>query len=84
LQAVKEHFATLREWERQRAMNLGIKTFKWRFTGGGPFRCSVADRMNGRVFSYASPPNEGMPGACECDHDYCRYCVAISVVPGFE
>lgn len=84
LSATKDHFSKLAEFERGRALKLGIEEFEWRFGGGGPFPCSVAQRLNGQVFRYDNPPPEGLPKSCICDHDYCRYCFAKSVIPGLD
>ena len=82
LSAIRHHTRTLKEWERQRRIGMGITHFVWRHHGGPP--CSVGARLNGRKFDYRQPPNEGLPGASECDHDYCRYCIAMDIIPGFD
>lgn len=80
--ATRDHFRRLKEWERQKALRLGITQFRWVWAGGRP--CSVAERMNGRVFSYERPPNEGLPGDCVCDLGQCIYCYANSIILGSD
>lgn len=84
LAAVKDYNSKLAEFEKNRCLQIGITRFRWMWSGGGPFPCSVGTRLNGEVFDYREPPPEGLPRSCICDHDYCRYCTAISIVPGFD
>jgi hypothetical protein len=66
---------------RNQATSLGLTEYKW--LAVRPDGCRTAAKNNGKIFRYDSPPPEGHPGECSCDFDYCRYCHANSIVPGF-
>lgn len=63
------------EVQRQRARSLGVVEFFWRTQGDEDVR-DVHQSLADRVFAYADPPSEGLPG----QPVNCR-CWAESVIP---
>lgn len=84
LAAIHDHQMKLAEYHRDRNLATGITRFRWVWAKAGPTPCSVGQKYDGKIFDYNAPPPEGLPGAARCDHDYCRYCFAKAIIPGFE
>lgn len=84
-QRMRTRFAELAEFNRKRAMSVGIKQYKWMAAAPDPaVTCDIGLRNNGKIFSYEAPPPEGHPCEGKCNsEDWCR-CIPRSIVPGFE
>jgi hypothetical protein len=81
--AMRAHFASIAAFNRERAMALGITSYKWLAVDVHGC-CNVAKKNGDKVFSYLEPPPEGHVGEGQCDSpDWCR-CIARPMVPGFS
>jgi hypothetical protein len=80
--AMREHFAEIAAFNRNRSMALGITSYEW-IAMDVHGTCDVAKRNGGRTFRYDTPPPEGhvCEGVCT-SIDWCR-CVSRPIVPGF-
>jgi hypothetical protein len=81
--AMRNHFAAIAAFNRERCVALGIKNYEW-IAMDVHGTCDVARKNGGKVFSYTNPPPEGhvCEGLCNSP-DWCR-CIARSIVPGFD
>jgi hypothetical protein len=77
--ARQQRFREEAAYSRYARLSRGITEYVWVCPAHG--RCDIAERNNGRRFSYLNPPPEGHPGEGECHAgDHCR-CVARPLSP---
>ena len=78
--SMRRHFAAIASFNRKRAVESGIAKYVW-VVSAEP--CDIAERNNGKTFSYLEPPPEGhvCEGLCNAP-DWCR-CYARPIVKGF-
>jgi hypothetical protein len=82
-QAMRDHFARIAAFNRQRRVAMGLTQYRW-LACDVHGTCDVAQRNGGKVFSLVQPPPDGHVGEGRCTSpDWCR-CVAVAVVPGFN
>jgi uncharacterized protein with gpF-like domain len=67
------------EFDRNRALSIGCKSYIWRAAGDGD-TCAECARNNGKRFSYRRRPKIGHPGEHACPMGWCR-CYAEPNVP---
>lgn len=79
--SMRKKFAARAAQSRMAAVRLGITEYQW--LDSGAVACDIAQRNDGKVFSYLSPPPEGHVGEGHCNADWCR-CVAKSIVQATE
>jgi len=60
---------------KQAADNYGITRFQWS-TAGDPGVCEECRALDGKIFLYAEPPPQGLPG----EREGCR-CTDLAVLP---
>jgi hypothetical protein len=68
---------------KDRMLKLGIKKFKWRYSGGR-YECKECQKRDGKTYYFSRLPAAGFPGSASCCPEGVCNCSASPVIPGFD
>lgn len=73
------------EFNARKQVEIGIFFGVWRDSGPSYFRCTVAERNNGRKFCLLAPGDDGLPGSGKCctSGGWCD-CDWTTIIDGYD